>query len=476
MSLKSVFILFFFLFMFSSPVQSLADEQTFIVNLKHGPLKVTIEYDTEYSSWADYAIEQVKFYLPRVEQYLGIRFPPYRHIHIYHCSDCLSWNQDDWIRINYKESIVGSPGLLIHELNHFWFRYDTAPKCQNWLIEGIVSYLPIAMREKGTLPDTTEYRDIINRYWGFNWVPTEDRKITALCPFDESKRSGVYLMSYRLQFLIHKILGPTKYQRFLRNYHRTHPHDNKAVIKLLRRFEKRNWRLFLRGWVFKGSYKYISFSDFTSDDDKDGLSNGEEYAYKTSRSNPDSDGDAIPDGAEILHELNPLKFNENASEIIRSYGPFIDGLGDEWELFDYSTVIEKSNDTDPSVSWADMSEMNYLIKDDRLIVRVQTAGALPSLSNVFFDILIDTNNDNHHEYEFGFYLASPLYPWRYDKAADTSESKLELQAGRGNVIEMGIPLSLIPTRSFSIYPIIRNNSNKINYDEWGSWVNVIPFD
>jgi hypothetical protein len=475
MRLFAVFPAFFLCLQSLFPIgsnQALAIERNFTIQMKHGPLEASIEYDSDKRDWADYIVQQTQFYLPLAERYLKMRFRYADQIRISHCTDCWSTNQKNWIRLNYHEGKTGNPAVLLHELNHFWFRYDRPMKCQNWLVEGIVSFLPLAMHDHGDLPDTDEYNRLIKRAWEFNSVPPADVHDQPLCPFDESKRTALYPMSFRLQYLLYRIIGPARYLKFLRQYKHLKPRTNREVIAFLNHFSKRNWRSFLRGWVFPGAYTDVAFSDFTRDDDSDGLSNGEEYGFKTKSNLPDTDGDSLPDGAEVDLGLNPLVFDAGADAIIRSHGPFADGLGSDWELFDYKTAYDRAGDEKDALVWTDMLELNYFVKDGVFYLRVKTAQRPEAAEHVSFGVLIDIDNDGHYDHEYAFSLTDHWRPYHYDRALNSIEQVGGLKAGAGDVLEMAIPVGAIPAAAFRIWPIIRNGETDSNYDSWSSWVDV----
>jgi outer membrane protein OmpA-like peptidoglycan-associated protein len=57
-------------------------------------------------------------------------------------------------------------------------------------------------------------------------------------------------------------------------------------------------------------------SDEDEDEDADGLTNGEESAYKTDRKNPDTDGDGLKDGDEVkVYRTDPLNADTDADRL-----------------------------------------------------------------------------------------------------------------------------------------------------------------
>ena len=235
--------------------------------------------------------------------------------------------------------------------------------------------------------------------------------------------------------------------------------------------KRHNWKRFFKGWVVGSTYKEISLKRFWQDPDFDGLSSAREFCTHTNKNNYDSDGDSLPDGAEVQMGTNPRMPNSNASSLIDSFGPFIDGNDFEWNFYEQSTVSDSTGDVNGS-DWADMSDMSYRLHDDVLSLKIKTTGQPTSDSNLFFDVLVDNDFDGVTDDEFGFFLRYPNHPWRYNYDSNSSDAPTGLKTARGAVIEIAIPLSLIPSNSFQIIPIIRNNSTKINYDQWDTWVPI----
>jgi outer membrane protein OmpA-like peptidoglycan-associated protein len=87
-------------------------------------------------------------------------------------------------------------------------------------------------------------------------------------------------------------------------------------------------------WNFGLGLNFLSESG-TADPDGDGLTNNEEKQLGTDKSNPDTDGDTLKDGAEVkTHSTNPLKADSDG-----------DGLKDNEEIMTHKTNPNKA-DTD----------------------------------------------------------------------------------------------------------------------------------
>jgi outer membrane protein OmpA-like peptidoglycan-associated protein/opacity protein-like surface antigen len=85
----------------------------------------------------------------------------------------------------------------------------------------------------------------------------------------------------------------------------------------------------------KAGFNFFLGRSKSDDDDNDGLTNGEEQQLGTDPLNPDTDGDGISDGDEVLnYKTNPLKADSDG-----------DGLSDGQEINTYKTDPNKG-DTD----------------------------------------------------------------------------------------------------------------------------------
>jgi len=204
------------------------------------------------------------------------------------------------VKIGHSEK--NAPALLYHELGHFWYGYAPGHTQIEWLVEGIVSFLPMAMHEAGMLPMTgEEHGDMISGWMFRTTIPEkEDRPLSV---FDTTYYYR-YAKSYKIQYLIYSELGREKYRGFLLSILTERPKDNPAVVSLLNRYKPMEWQRFLSGWVFSGDYQAIGMADF-KDHDNDGLMSVEEHYLGTDRERSDSDGDGYGDGWERGHGYNP---------------------------------------------------------------------------------------------------------------------------------------------------------------------------
>jgi len=143
--------------------------------------------------------------------------------------------------------------------------------------------------------------------------------------------------------------------------------------------------------------KYWSFSlgltvvgeSGSSDPDHDGLSNSEEKQLGTDPHNPDTDGDGISDGDEVLkYHTNPLKKDSDG-----------DGLSDYDEIFKYHTDPNKA-DTDGD----GISDGDEVLKYHTDPLKVDTDGdGLSDYDEVFKyhtdPLKVDTDGDGLSDYD-----------------------------------------------------------------------------
>ena len=100
----------------------------------------------------------------------------------------------------------------------------------------------------------------------------------------------------------------------------------------------------------KAGFNYYFGSSDADDDDKDGLTNGEERRYGTDPENPDTDGDGLLDGEEVKrYRTNPLRPDTDGDgltdgeEVLKyktdplKFDTDGDGLSDGDEVFKYKT-------------------------------------------------------------------------------------------------------------------------------------------
>lgn len=323
------------------------------ISLKSKKVQITVDYpvNPENDPFARYALTKTADFLPAVEKYLDIPFPGLDAFRILICEKCGSMDEKT---VKIAPGKNNAPALLYHELGHFWYGYAPGHTKREWLIEGIVSFLPMAMHETGFITMNLDERDDLIEGWMFNTVvPKNDDKAMASWHGDYFHR---YAKSYKIQYLISRELGKEKYRSFLNSVIIEKPQNDAAILMLLKKHKPMDWHAFLSGWVFPGEYKNIKMDDF-GDQDLDGLLNIEERYTGTSSEIADSDGDGYADGWEWKNGYDPKnKLSPSEMEF-----PVVDGCKDAIKK---STVFSITDQKDDATASSDISILEvHIIKN-----------------------------------------------------------------------------------------------------------------
>jgi hypothetical protein len=454
------------------------------VKLSANSVEYVLHFERGRREWADYILLSTTKYLPAAERYLSTSFSGRSSFPIYGRDEVHyrgfrvgGTNLGDRVELEYGISEIGKPGLLFHELGHFWYGYTngywTPSKELNWLIEGIVSFLPVAMADSGFLQLTeSEYRAILD-HWGFIGHRAEkDKPVNHDFRYDvKGEFSGFfYIKTFKVQHLIYRELGAERYRRFLKALLASGSSiNNEEVIDLLSEVKPADWKGLLAGWVFPGSYRRVAYEDF-NDPDCDGLLSVDELFLSTDPHNVDTDGDALPDGVELDLDLNPRKADpeQRVREVTQSHGPFIDGVGDDWRILPHVFADEEEGDS--SVPGFDLVRLAYNARDNLLRIAAWTKATPERRENVMFDVLIDTNFDRDTDLEFAFNLDNPAYSWAYSHSTEKSQSFAQMRSAGNEIFEIAIPLGLVGAEGFQFLPIVHDLEKRQNYDEWYDWI------
>ncbi len=468
------------------PLYSETDRLKGEIELSGGSVEYVVHHERGRREWAAYIRSSTGEYLASAEEYLSMSFPAKRSFPIYGREKVFykgfrvgGTNLGDKVELEYGISEVGKPGLLFHELGHFWFGmtngYWSPSEETNWLVEGIVSFLPIAMADSGFLRlSEDEYREIL-AHWGlighqpeFDQPVNRDFRYSTMGEF-----SGFfYIKTFKVQYLIYRELGAEGYRRFLRKLLSVgSSKDNGEIIDLLFAVKPADWQELLAGWVFGGNYERVAYADF-SDPDSDGLLSVDEKFLLTDPRDVDSDDDTIPDGRERDLGMNPLRADstQRVREVTEKHGPFIDGMGEDWKLLPYVSSAETEGDS--SVAGYDLVGLEYGVRNGKLGIAVWTKEMPRLAEEVMFDVLVDIDFDGQTDLEFAYSLANPSHTWLYSHPTGTASSISGLKGAANRIFEISIPLSSVGTERFQFLPIIRNTEREENYDEWGSWTSV----
>ena len=482
-------------FLFIMHIQAYALIKKFTVQMESRTINVQISYKAGMEKWAEYFIGVTKNYLPAVEKYFGQGIPIPGSFTIYGEDKTYfqgkrvgGKNDGKDVFVEFGISQIGNPSLVFHEINHFLF---PIPKGDEWCIEGAVSFLPAAMLETGYLdPADVSYKSIYT-HWGLHQLLPENAPDLPVYPDfrnfavkGESFDTGCfYTKTFKVNYLINKEIGKELYREFLLILmnRSMSAGDLKFIPAALNSLKEKDWKGFLSGWVYKGKYPALSLQSFL-DSDRDGLIDIDEIYGSTDYKNPDTDGDMIPDGAETALGIDPAV--PDPAEFLAKYGPFADGNPGDWN---YVTSLKSFDVKGEGNSGFDMTELSYTLRGEDLYILVKNEGVFKPADDIFFDVLIDTDNDNDTEYELAFYLPVPGGNWIHCSATKTAFNP-ENSACSWNIagtekgvqtayFEVKVPLSEIGSpKSVRILPIIRNMKTSKNYDEWDGWIDILRFE
>ncbi len=305
-----------------------------------------VEYAAGKEAWADYVLAKSREFLVATTLYLGKPVPKTSTLLIRGRDQVLfelpgfPWsgqpiggsNYGDRIEITYSLSEPGKPALLYHELGHYWFGSSNNDSSVNWLYEGIVSYLPLALKAANLLSidETTMYW--IEAHWQDSGDKDAPLELDIRSDPKDASFALFYAKSYRVQKLLYYYLGAAGYKQFLESLSPNKGTTNTEIIGLFGAIKKLDWKALLSGWVFGQTYGAIS-KDALSDIDADGLTGLEERAAETDPLRADTDNDGLSDGVELELSLDPLAPIDPALRkyYITKAGIRIDGLGSDWE-------------------------------------------------------------------------------------------------------------------------------------------------
>ena len=302
-----------------SPLYSL--EET--IFLRDFAITVPMEYGRGDEAWARYMLSKSADHLAAAEAYLDTSFSFPDGFTIKACDGCGSMNASE-VYIDYS----ANPALLFHELAHFWYGYSPGDVQERWLVEGINSFLPIAMHRAGVLKlSMDEYLGIWDA-WLFHRVTDHQNDLylsheRAFSKDEVERYDDRYFKSFKVQYLLYMELGAAGYQRFLRSLLAEKPQSNDDILNLLYSIRRKDWQAFLAGWVFEGNYSRVELDSF-GDSDADRLLDIEEEYLGTSPHDPDSDDDGYSDYWEYIHNYDPAEYIDNGLPP----SPAIDGVAE----------------------------------------------------------------------------------------------------------------------------------------------------
>lgn len=449
--------------------------------------KITVIYKKGREAWARYVAQSAKRFLEAAGGYLDAR--PNIPGEIFLVGQEKVYLEGKWVgsyvrgnRVYLEYGLIrrGYPWMVFHGLGHLWFDYQGYPGNKDevaWFIEGVVSYLAIAMNdipagEPGALMlEDQERGSILEGTLAGFLSPVADPPMHTDFRSDGGRELFLFWANktFKLQYVLYRELGAKKYRKLLRAfYKKSRDSQGPPLLELMHRIKPINWKTFLNGWVFPGAYGPLAYRDFL-DADGDGLIGVEEHYAKTDPAKADSDGDGIPDGAEVAFGLDPLKANPR--EVVKKLAPFVDGDPAEWAALKAGAVRDPRGDSSGGPS-LDMVELSYLIKRKALYLMIRTAAPPSSPGHVVFSLIVDVNMDNRFDRTFTFSLKNPRTVWRNLPATKETAIFSDQRGGRGKVIEMVIPLERIGASRFQILPTLWDNRRKRAIDSWSKWIPI----
>jgi hypothetical protein len=257
------------IFLSSSAIYAIKEYITKTMTLQDKTAVIRIEYEPKRKNIAAYYLDKAILYIPALETYLASPFPidditiwlDEKPGHAYKCAD--------GIKLVRHHLSCKLPGVLFHEFGHFYYSSWT----DKWLVEGINSFLPVAIAEYGLLGKNDVSYDSVLETWKFHSADAAN-DLPVCIDFRTTMWHFYYTKTFKIQYLIYKELGKEKYRRFVRDVAREMQYfldySSLTTIRLLKKYKMMNWKKFLSGWVYEGDYDRFSYKDFT-DSNKNGL-------------------------------------------------------------------------------------------------------------------------------------------------------------------------------------------------------------
>ncbi|MGC1121074.1 MAG: hypothetical protein WBA22_08260 [Candidatus Methanofastidiosia archaeon] len=373
------------------------------IETESGKRSVEIQYTPGNEEWAEDILNTVSQGFPLLEKHIGVPCPVTWDIKIIEAS-------------SLRKGVGGvnrgpggievpadtSPGVIIHELCHYWFGYQPSLKWSNWVLEGFPeAYSVSVLRELGHPDAYSLWYNRLDQYEearaAIGDLPLSEVGYT---PNFEDPRVGM-LYSKAMVFCTWLILYFGEETMYTINQrvvfeNPLYSEDYQAIVEEITG-ENLDW--LFSGWVHQGDYFYqnekVSFQWFAGDGDKDGINTMEEIRTGTSPLVEDTDKDGLPDGYELLIKTDPNSKDtdkdglEDASEVLVN----IDGKNTEWGepiLSDEEggSSLSDSQDMRRLYVTADKRYLYFMIEMDRPSTAFHTG------------IRIDVDNDGKTDFIF----------------------------------------------------------------------------
>ncbi|MBU6998745.1 MAG: hypothetical protein HXS51_07500 [Theionarchaea archaeon] len=373
------------------------------IETESGKRTVEIRYTPGNEEWAKDIFNTVRKGFPLLEEHIGVPCPVDWDIKIIEAS-------------SLKQGVGGvnrgpegievpadtSPGVIIHELSHYWFGHQLSLKWSNWVLEGFPeAYTVYILRELGHPEAYSLWYSRLDQYEEaraaigdlplseVGYTPNfEDPRVGLL--YSKAMVFSTWLILYFGEETMHTINQRVIFENPL------YSEDYQAIVEEITG-EDLDW--LFSGWVYPGDYFYqeekVSFQWFAGDGDNDGINTMEEIRQGMSPLVGDTDRDGLPDGYEVLIRTDPDSRDtdndglDDAEEVLVN----IDGKNTEWGepiLSDEKNddPLPDSQDIKGVYATADKRYLYFMIDMDRPSTAFHTG------------IRIDIDNDGQTDFIF----------------------------------------------------------------------------
>jgi hypothetical protein len=404
MNVKSVLLILILLTALCQAVEGQGHNvKSTYIETESGKRSVEVQYSPGDEEWANDILNTVREGFPLLEKHIGVPCPVKWDIKIIEVSSLKQGvggvnRGPDGIEVPADTS----PGVIIHELCHYWFGNQPSLKWSNWVLEGFPEAYSISvLRELGHPDAYSLWYNRLDQYEeakaAIGDLPLSDVGYT---PNFEDPRVGMlyskamvfctWMILYFGEETMHTINQKVVFENPL------YSEDYQAIVEEITG-EDLDW--LFSGWVYQGDYIYqgktVSFPWFAGDGDHDGINTMEEIRRGMSPLEGDTDNDGLPDGYELLIRTDPDNKDtdsdglDDAEEVLVD----IDGKNTEWGEPIVSdekggSSLSDSQDIKGLYATADRRYLYFMIEMDKPSTAFHTG------------IRIDVDNDGKTDFIF----------------------------------------------------------------------------
>ncbi len=404
---------------------------------------VEIRYYPGSEEWAEDVINTIRTGFPLLEEKIGVPSP-------------IPWDiiveETHTLEKGVAAVNRGKKGLLvpsdtpmhviIHELCHYWFGWQTYSEWSNWIQEGFPEAYTISVLKELNHPDGLNhwYARLDQYEWAKARIGDQPLSKVGYAPdFTDPRVSMLYSKSMVFCTWFILFVGEESMHQINENV------ISKAILtgedyqSTAEAVTGKDLDWLFSGWVYPGDYLYeersVSFEWFAGDGDKDGIETFEEIRTGSNPFIADTDRDGLPDGYELLLKTDPKKADtdndglKDGEEVPIN----IDGENTEWK----TPLIEDEKDSEN----ADIKAVYYAADEKFLYFMVEFY--TPSTNTYHSGISIDVNDDENADFIF-FVLYDHLFLsiWEDGKWVETISNPALLKGAfaiKDQVVEFRIP-------------------------------------